>query len=142
MAEQAAEPDNALTTSTEKELGSAFPNLSDRELEIVRLLAQGMSNKQIGKALAVGEADVKLDIKAVMRKLRLSNRAQITVLLLREDTLANRSSEMLPQQGTAQEGFEVRDLDDILSRLEAGIAQEKSAMSVLLSRLRMVATAS
>ncbi|UVF19364.1 response regulator transcription factor [Microvirga terrae] len=50
--------------------------LSDREAQILRCLTQGASNKIIARELGVAEATVKVHIKAILRKVKASNRTQ------------------------------------------------------------------
>ena len=131
MPEQAPNPnpDNAPATSAEEKAGSASLNLSNRDLEIARLFAQGMSSKEMSRELMISETAAKLHTKAVMRKLNASSRSQVAAVL---SEIANRLLKTGPQ-----EGAEAQEFDDILSRLETGITQERNAMSVLLSKLRM-----
>ena len=53
--------------------------LSPRELEIVRLIARGASNKEIGRALGIAETTVKIHVQHLLRKLGLSSRVQAAV---------------------------------------------------------------
>lgn len=53
--------------------------LSERELDIVRGLSRGHTNKRIANALNVTEATVKVNLKTVLRKLGLSNRTQVAI---------------------------------------------------------------
>lgn len=53
--------------------------LSARELEIIRGLADGHSNKAIAKELSITEATVKVHLKTVLRKLGASNRTQVAI---------------------------------------------------------------
>jgi two-component system nitrate/nitrite response regulator NarL len=53
--------------------------LSSREVEILRRLVQGESNKQIGRNFDISETTVKVHVKAILRKLRVSNRTQAAV---------------------------------------------------------------
>jgi two-component system, NarL family, nitrate/nitrite response regulator NarL len=53
--------------------------LSQRELEIIRALAEGHSNKAIAKELTITEATVKVHLKAVLRKLGATNRTQVAI---------------------------------------------------------------
>jgi len=53
--------------------------LSDREVEILRLLVDGRSNKEIALRLDITEATVKVHVKAVLRKIRVTNRTQAAV---------------------------------------------------------------
>ena len=58
--------------------------LSERELEVLRLLARGMSNQEIADALIVGEATVRSHVSAILRKLHLASRTQAALYALRE----------------------------------------------------------
>ena len=50
--------------------------LSDREIEILRLLTQGMPNKQISEKLQLSENTVKYHLKNLLRKLNVQNRTE------------------------------------------------------------------
>jgi len=54
-------------------------DISARELDIIRCLANGFSNKSIARELNITEATVKVHLKAVLRKLGLENRTQIAI---------------------------------------------------------------
>ena len=54
-------------------------NLSDREVEILRCLILGYANKVISRRLELSEATVKVHVKAILRKLRVSNRTQAAI---------------------------------------------------------------
>lgn len=57
--------------------------LSAREVEIVRHLAEGLPNKLISRNLDISDATVKVHVKAVFRKLNLSNRTQVATWAIR-----------------------------------------------------------
>lgn len=54
-------------------------NLSGREIEILRCLVSGEANKVISRRLHITEATVKVHIKAILRKLRVTNRTQAAI---------------------------------------------------------------
>lgn len=53
--------------------------LSPRELEILRGIARGESNKEIARALGIAETTVKVHVQSVLRKLDVSSRVQAAV---------------------------------------------------------------
>jgi len=69
--------------------------LSGREIEVLRLLARGMSNQEIADTLVVGEATVRSHVSAILRKLQLASRTQAALYALREG-LASLSDTDLP----------------------------------------------
>lgn len=61
--------------------------LSDREQEVLRLLAEGMSNQEIGKRLIVSSETVKTHVKHIMEKLAVNDRTLAVVTALRKGIL-------------------------------------------------------
>ena len=57
--------------------------LSEREREIMGCLVHGKSNKVIARQLGITEATVKVHLKAVLRKLNVSNRTQAAIWAVR-----------------------------------------------------------
>ena len=57
----------------------AFGGLTEREREVVRLVAQGKSNREIADALVVTKRTIETHINNILYKLGLSSRAQIVV---------------------------------------------------------------
>jgi two-component system, NarL family, response regulator DevR len=55
----------------------ARPTLSSREIEIVTLLASGLTNKEIGKAALISESTVKFHVRSIMTKLGVRHRAEV-----------------------------------------------------------------
>ena len=51
--------------------------LSPRELEVARLVARGLTNKQIGQTLYVSERTAENNVQHILTKLGLRNRSQI-----------------------------------------------------------------
>ena len=56
-----------------------FTELSEREFEILRLIAAGKSNAQIAEILVLGESTVKTHISNIFKKLHLQDRTQAAV---------------------------------------------------------------
>ncbi|HEX9416744.1 MAG TPA: response regulator transcription factor [Gaiellaceae bacterium] len=63
---------------------SATELLTARELEVLRLLARGLSNKAIARELTVSEKTVKTHVSNVLAKLRLADRTQAALYAVRE----------------------------------------------------------
>jgi len=61
--------------------------LTERELEIVRYVASGMSNKEIGEALSYSEKTVKNYLSIIFQKLHLRDRTQVAIFALRQGLL-------------------------------------------------------
>ena len=59
---------------------SSVAELTPRELEVFRLIAQGMSNAEIGEALFISDTTVKTHVTRLLQKLDLRDRAQAIVL--------------------------------------------------------------
>jgi NarL family two-component system response regulator LiaR len=58
--------------------------LSEREVEVLRLLARGMSNQEIADSLVLSEATVRTHVSSILRKLQLASRTQAALYALRE----------------------------------------------------------
>jgi NarL family two-component system response regulator LiaR len=59
-----------------REQVNAFTALSERELEVLRLVAMGSSNQEIAEKLVIGESTVKTHVGNILGKLNLSDRTQ------------------------------------------------------------------
>ncbi len=59
-------------------------DLTERELEVLRLIAQGKSNKDISDELVLSEKTVKTHVSNILQKLHLSDRTQAAVYALRQ----------------------------------------------------------
>jgi NarL family two-component system response regulator LiaR len=58
--------------------------LTDREMEVLRLVAQGKSNRDIAQELVLTEGTVRVHVSSILGKLHLASRTQATLYALRE----------------------------------------------------------
>ena len=68
----------APASSTEKTDISSF-GLTEREIELIRLVSQGLNNKEISEALFLSEGTVKNNISTILSKLALRDRTQLVI---------------------------------------------------------------
>lgn len=59
------------------------PELTDRELEVLQLVAQGMSNLEVSTALGITEGTVKSNMNRILSKLGVKDRTQATIIALK-----------------------------------------------------------
>ena len=70
--------------SARKQAGDSLPGLTQREREVLALLARGLTNKQIADELVVSPNTVKRHLKAIFGKLGVSTRAAATARAIDE----------------------------------------------------------
>ena len=58
--------------------------LTEREVEVLRFVAKGLSNQEIADELAIAEVTVRTHVSNILSKLHLANRVQATLYALRE----------------------------------------------------------
>ncbi len=76
--------DKAATTERSAELAATANVLSEREKQIIDGVIKGHSNKVIGRACGISESTVKVHMKAILRKVRCSNRTQLAIWALEQ----------------------------------------------------------
>jgi two-component system response regulator NreC len=62
----------------------SYTNLTQREKEVLAMIAQGQTNKAIGSALNISANTVRAHVRCLMQKLSLDNRTQLAVHGLKE----------------------------------------------------------
>lgn len=63
------------------------PRLTEREIEVLRLVARGMNNRDIAKELFISENTVKNHVRNILEKLQLHSRMEAVVYAVREKLL-------------------------------------------------------
>ena len=63
------------------------PRLTERELEVLKLVAKGMNNRDIGQELFISENTVKNHVRNILEKLHLHSRMEAVVYAVREKLL-------------------------------------------------------
>ena len=58
--------------------------LTGREVEVLKLVAQGLSNHEIGEPLVIAERTVSKHVSSIIEKLHVSNRTQVALYALKE----------------------------------------------------------
>lgn len=59
-----------------------FSQMTPRESEIVKLMAEGQGNKLIGRNLGITEGTVKLHVKSILRKLEVHSRVEVAIMYI------------------------------------------------------------
>jgi NarL family two-component system response regulator LiaR len=70
--------------STPHTSGSTMEQLTERELDVLRLIARGKSNKEIADTLIISEKTVKTHVSNLLSKLHLADRTQAAIYALRQ----------------------------------------------------------
>ncbi len=78
----------ALVRSVADHLPHVGADLTDREREVLALLAEGLSNLQIAERLVISPATVKFHVRSIRSKLGTTNRTETVVLALRQHIVA------------------------------------------------------
>ena len=77
----------------------APPPLTERELEVIKALAQGMSDRQIANSLGISEKTVRNHTSNIYRKLHIFDRTQAVIYAVREGVIDVRDLEYRPPSG-------------------------------------------
>jgi NarL family two-component system response regulator LiaR len=86
--EPSMSPDIATKLIRELQHSSDLPPteepLTEREVEVLRLVAKGLTNHEIAESLVIGEGTVRSHVSSILSKLHLANRTQAALYALRE----------------------------------------------------------
>ncbi|MBE9502826.1 MAG: response regulator [Proteobacteria bacterium] len=83
----------AMSSETRKK-SKATPKdlLSKREMEILKHISQGESNKEIANYLNIAESTVKIHVQNILKKLNLNSRVQAAVFAVEQDLISPRKT--------------------------------------------------
>jgi class 3 adenylate cyclase/DNA-binding CsgD family transcriptional regulator len=85
LADRAVPGGGSVATGAVAELRNRLPDdLSEREAEVLRLIATGLSNQKIGAALFISQNTVANHVRAILRKTRCANRTEASLYAVRE----------------------------------------------------------
>ncbi len=75
--------------STGKEAGEGLPQLAERESQVLRLIAQGFSSKEIARDLHIAPSTVEVHRRNIMRKVNLHKVADLTRYAIRHQLISH-----------------------------------------------------
>jgi DNA-binding NarL/FixJ family response regulator len=78
---------NAMSKRAEEKQQFPAPALTSRELEVLKLVAKGMSNREIADELYISENTVKNHVRNILEKLHLHSRMEAVIYAVREKLL-------------------------------------------------------
>ena len=96
-------PHAALRLMRDVQLSNRPESLTERETDVLQLLAQGASNKEIARDLSLGEKTIKTHISSILSKLGVQSRTQAALLAVRlklVPSAATQSSERVPSSSS------------------------------------------
>src|SRR5580698_7368074 len=71
-------------TSEDRAQHVAAPKLTDREMEVLKLVARGMNNRDIAKELFISENTVKNHVRNILEKLQIHSRMEAVMIAVRQ----------------------------------------------------------
>lgn len=80
-------PGHGTTITSRFPLVNPAPRLTQRELDVLRLVTEGLSNRQIAQRLTISSETVKTHLHHIMQKLQVRDRTQAAVLAARQGWL-------------------------------------------------------
>lgn len=76
--------------AVEEQEASRFRRLNDQEIEIVKLLADGASNKEIAETLVLSERTIKNYVSMIYQKIQVNNRTEAAILAMKEGLVSEK----------------------------------------------------
>jgi len=80
---------NSFLSSADNQETSRMELLTNREVEVMQLLAQGLTNRKVAQELVISPSTVQTHRTHIMEKLQLNNRAELVRYAMRHDLIDN-----------------------------------------------------
>ncbi|MDF0521230.1 response regulator transcription factor [Bradyrhizobium yuanmingense] len=90
----AASPNAWLANDEARPAEKPLAQLTDRERQIMRLVSEGLSNKEIGRRLNLADGTIKVHLHHIFQKLDISNRTVLAALAISRNEVNAPSSEL------------------------------------------------
>jgi two-component system NarL family response regulator len=104
MASKLIQEFNNLAKRADEKQQVPAPRLTDRELEVLKLVAKGLTNRDIADALYISENTVKNHVRNILEKLHLHSRMEAVIYAVKEKLLdLDETSEGGPTRGMSRE---------------------------------------
>jgi two-component system NarL family response regulator len=87
MASKLIQEFNNLARRAEERYSFPTPRLTERELDTLKLVAQGLTNREIGEQLSISENTVKNHVRNILEKLHLHSRMEAVMYAVKENLL-------------------------------------------------------
>ncbi|MDH2403146.1 LuxR C-terminal-related transcriptional regulator [Bradyrhizobium sp. SSUT18] len=79
--------------------GNGLTALTERERQIMRLVSEGLSNKEIGRRLSIADGTIKVRLHNIFQKLEISNRTVLAAIAISQHDRATAAREKAPHPG-------------------------------------------
>jgi DNA-binding CsgD family transcriptional regulator/antitoxin (DNA-binding transcriptional repressor) of toxin-antitoxin stability system len=104
-------------------------HLTRRELEVVRLVAEGLTNRQIAERLVLGGRTVEAHVNNILVKLRLSARTQVAMQYMRSNLASYDETTPQPFKLTTRMGYSFEIIGEKhLTKLSSAMAHNEKEM--------------
>ncbi|APR77017.1 Adenylate cyclase [Minicystis rosea] len=123
-------------------MAPAAEALSPRQRDVLRLVARGLANKEVGAALGISAETVRTHLTQVMARLGVENRTEAAALYLAHEAGPARVARVLERPAIAVLPLIVPGLDPSLEAAAAGIARDLSDRFARWCHFPVIATAS
>jgi DNA-binding NarL/FixJ family response regulator len=74
----------------------SYDSLTEREQEVLNLIAQGLSNREIAERIFISEKTVKTHVSNILAKLHLEDRTQAAIYALKHGIVTDKDSRRAP----------------------------------------------